>query len=293
VPVLLVRVGIDLFLRLFGKVDLHHRGHEGLPAGSDDSDGEFASRQESFHEDGLPETGQQFFANAGELRRVLDLRSRGDPLPRSLCDRFREKRIGKFHPCNLRRRFHNGEIGGRDAEIADHALGHPLVQRQRQHQRIGKNIGDAPGIQQGRDLRLPAEPPQALGNVEDDVPSFACNQPPGKCADVTDPVCFVAERPQRLLDRGNRMRMIEFSRFFLAVPLGEVILPQVVCDADLHEGILVLNGKSIFSISLRNPEIELPAAAPFSGQKTPALLDRSDGRGFSQWITFSSGGPSG
>jgi hypothetical protein len=38
--------------------------------------------------------------------------------------------------------------------------------------------------------------------------------------------------------------MIEFRRFFLAVPLGQVIIAQIVCDADLHGRTLILNRDS-------------------------------------------------
>ena len=81
VPILLVRVRIDLLFRLFREMNLHHRGSKCLRTGPDDPDGELPARQEGLDEDGLPENRQQFAADAIESRLVYDLRGSGDPLP--------------------------------------------------------------------------------------------------------------------------------------------------------------------------------------------------------------------
>ena len=129
--------------------------------------------------------------------------------------------------------------GRRDAEVADHPLRHSLVQGERKHQRIGKGVGDLPGVQEGRDLRLAAETPKPLGDIEDEIPAVARDEAPGQRPDVADPVRLVTERLQGILDRGDRPRMVELRRLFLRVAFGDVIIPEVVCDADLHVVLMV------------------------------------------------------
>jgi hypothetical protein len=51
---------------------------------------------------------------------------------------------------------------------------------------------------------------------------------------MADPVRLITERLQGFVDCVDRQRMVELRRFLLSVPLGQIIIPQVVSDADLH-----------------------------------------------------------
>ena len=175
---------------------------------------------------------------------------------------------------NLLRGFDDGERGRRDPEVADHPLRHPLVEGEREQQRIGKRIGNIIGVKERRDLGFAAETSEALGNVEDEVPPFARDKPLRQCTDVADPVGLVTEVTQCSFDRRDRLRVIEFRCLFLSISFGEVIVPKVVCYADFHVIALDSNG----SID--------------KGGLLPALGEEARGAG-SQCMTFSIEGQSG
>ncbi len=215
-------------------MDLQDRRSERLRAGPDDPDGKLPPGEKGLDEDRLAEGFQEGEADRLQFRTVGDLRGGGYPFPRSLRDRLGEKRKGESNARDLLRGFDDGERGRRDPEVADHPLRHPLVEGEGKQQRIGKRIGNIIGIQERRDLGLAAETPEALGDVEDEIPPFARDKPLRQRADVADPVGLVTEVAQCLFDRRDRLRVVELRRLFLSVSFGEVIVPEVVCYADFH-----------------------------------------------------------
>ena len=174
-------------------MDLQHRRGERLRAGPDDPDGELPPGEKGLDEDGLAEGFQKGPADPLQFRTVGDLRGGGHPFPRSLRDRLGEEGKGESNPGDLLRGFDDGEVGRRDPEVADHPLRHPLVEGEGEHQRIGKRIGNIIGVQERRDLRLAAETPEPLGDVEDEVPPLARDEPLRQRPDVADPVRLVTE----------------------------------------------------------------------------------------------------
>ena len=77
---------------------------------------------------------------------------------------------------------------------------------------------------------------QPLGDVEHQVPAVAGGQALDQLPAVADAVGLVAERFQGGLDGLDGGGLVEFGRFLFAVAGGQVIGPQVVGQADEHEG---------------------------------------------------------
>lgn len=66
------------------------------------------------------------------------------------------------------------------------------MERQGQDQRIGEDIGDTVGIEQGRYLGLPAVTAKTFGDIEDHTPSVTGGKPFGQGLDGPDPVGLMA-----------------------------------------------------------------------------------------------------
>ena len=121
------------------------------------------------------------------------------------------------------------------AGVADHDLGQPLVQRQGQHQGIGKRVGNLVEVEDGRHLGLAGQAVQPLGDVEHQVPAVAGGQPLDQLPPVADAVGLVAQAcrgPPRWPSMVSGL--VEFGRFLFAVAFGQVVGPQVVGQADVH-----------------------------------------------------------
>ena len=108
------------------------------------------------------------------------------------------------------------------------------MQGQREHQRIGERVGDVVHVEDRRHLGLAGHAVQPLGDVEHQVPAVALGQPLDQPLGVADPVGPIAQFQQGRLDGLDRLRPIELGGFFLGVALGQVVVAQVVGQADVH-----------------------------------------------------------
>src|SRR5690606_39103421 len=113
-------------------------------------------------------------------------------------------------------------------------LRHRLVQRQRANERIRERVRHAVRIEERRNLRLAAEAFDALRDVEHEVPALAGDEPLGERAHVTDSDAFVAERRERGGDRVDRLDRVELRDVGFGEAALEVVVLQVVRQADQH-----------------------------------------------------------
>ena len=97
-------------------------------------------------------------------------------------------------------------------------LGHALVQREGENQRIRKRAGDMVGLKQCRHHGLTAESSQAFGNIKYQIPSVAAGQALYQAPDIADARGLISQRLQRLLKGSYGFRLIKFCRLFFAVP---------------------------------------------------------------------------
>ncbi len=102
---LLVRVGIDLPLRLVPQPDVHHADHARLRARAEQADGDLAPRQKLFHEDRLAEPLQETRAGGPKRRAVPDHGGGVHPLAGPLGKRLRKERKGHFHGAHVLNAF--------------------------------------------------------------------------------------------------------------------------------------------------------------------------------------------
>ena len=157
------------------------------------------------------------------------------PLPEPSATGFRNKRKRQRHFGDVAFAFDQDEIGGRHPGIAHHPLGQRLVQRQRQGQRIGKQIRHIEGFQQRRHLGFARHAFQAFADIEHRVPALARRPAPLPAAGCRRCGPAYGPRPrQRLADGGNGFLGIEFGGFFLAIAQGKIIAAQVIGDPDTH-----------------------------------------------------------
>ena len=108
------------------------------------------------------------------------------------------------------------------------------MQGQAHHQRIGKGVGDRVKIQQGGHLGLAPDAVQAFGDVENQIPAVAGGQPCDQLARIADAFGFMARLAQSVLKGVDGVLAVELGGLILAVPLGKVGGPQVVCHSDQH-----------------------------------------------------------
>ena len=112
----------------------------------------------------------------------------------------------------------------------------PLCSVNASHQRVGKRVGDLVEVEHGRHLGLAGQAVQPLGDIEDQVPAVAGGQPLDQLPPVADAIGLVAERFQGGLDALDGGGLVEFGRFLFAIAGGQVIGPQVVGQANTHQG---------------------------------------------------------
>jgi hypothetical protein len=141
-----------------GPAQVAHHAHSDL-----------AAVDEMLHQRRLAVAGEDLLDLAAQLGFIVHYRTSADAHARALAGGLDEHGEGQVvvqrlvHPLE-------GLKGGRGqaVEVQD-ALGHRLVQRQRQRHDPRTGVGDAHHLQQRRHLRLAAVAPVALGNVEADV----------------------------------------------------------------------------------------------------------------------------
>jgi hypothetical protein len=133
------------------------------------------------------------------------------------------------------RALDHGEGRGRHALVAHDMLGHGLVQGERHHQRIGEGIGDVVGIEQRRHLGLAADALEALGDIEDEVPALAGDEPRRQLAHGADTLGGEAEPADRGVEGIDGLDAVELRRRLGAVARGQVMVAQIVGQADAHQ----------------------------------------------------------
>ncbi len=231
---LLVHVGVGPRLGPVQEHHLHGAHDPGVGARARDAHGELAARQVTLHQHRLAEASQQVQAARPQLGRGAQHRTGVDALARPLGQGFGEEGERQVQPVQVRRAGHLGERRGGQARVAQDALGHALVQGQGQHQGIAEGVGDAVHVQQGGHLGLAPDARQPLGDVEDQVPAVARHQPRGQRPGMADAVRLVAQAPQGALELLDGGEAVELGRLLLAVAHGQVVVPQVVGQADPH-----------------------------------------------------------
>ena len=157
------------------------------------------------------------------------------PLPVPSATGLANSGSGRSTPSHVLDPLDHGEIGRGQPGGADHGLRHALVQRQGQHQGVGKRVGDLVQVEDGGHLGLAGDAVQPLGDVEHQVPAVAGGQPLDQLPPVADAVGLVAQRFQGGLDGLDGGRLVEFRRFLFAIAGGQVIGPQVVGQTDMHK----------------------------------------------------------
>ena len=171
-------------------------------------------------------------STSAALRR--DERLRRDALAAALGDGLREQRKRQLDRRRLGRARHEREARRRHAAAARHVLRHALVQRQCADERVRERVRDPVRLEQRRNLRLAAEAGDAFGDVEDEVPAPACDEPRGERAHVADALDLVAELRQAPGDRVDRRQGIELGDLVLGEPERQVVVLQIVGEPDPH-----------------------------------------------------------
>src|SRR5690606_16477548 len=193
--------------------------------------------------------------------------SRGgtDPLAGPLGQWLYEKRVGKIHLPGIVRIPDHRERRSRNASIAHHPLRHSLVEGEGENERVREGVGNVPGIEQCRHLSLTPDPPQAFGDVEHELPPVAGDETCREMPHMPDPIDLHTAPGEHIgdgIDGGGR---IELGGFFLAVAFGEILVAEVVCEADAHQP------------ALPPTTADDPRSPPGSGyrQTAPSKLRRS------------------
>ena len=178
--VLLVGVRIHLGLGLCSQQHLHRSQRLSLAAAAEDADGELAARQEALDQHRLQVAMEQVLAGRAQLRTVSHFRRGGDALTRTFGNRFDKQGIRQRHARKILQALDDFEIRCADAVVAKIALGRTLVQRKRQHERIGQGVWDPVRLQQRRHLGFATVAVQPLGEIEHQVPAVALHQARGQ-----------------------------------------------------------------------------------------------------------------
>src|SRR5664280_3443276 len=116
--------------------------------------------------------------------------------------------------------------------VADHAFRHRLVEGERAGERIGEGVRLVEQLAQRGHLRLARAPPDALADVEHEVPALAADQAAGEFAPAPDPLAAVPETGERLLEAGDGVKAVELEHVLRREPRREIVVLQVVGQAD-------------------------------------------------------------
>ena len=177
---------------------------------------------------------EQCFAGFSQRRGVRDTRRGADALARAFSNWFGKKRVGKINRGHVLQRLDDRKPWRGHSCSSDDGLGQTFVQRQRQDERVRERVRDSVHVQNGRHLRFAGDAAQSLGDVEHQVPRIALRDLRHELPSVPNSVRRMAKLCERRFDAFNGARPVKFGRFIWRKPRIEIILPQVVSQADPH-----------------------------------------------------------
>ena len=99
---------------------------------------------------------------------------------------------------------------------------------------VEKTNGDAVGLEQRRHLRLAGDAADALAHVPDQRPAAAGGERRDQRPDAADALDLVAVAADGCLDRVDGFGDVELTRLLVGESLREVVVAQVVGEADAH-----------------------------------------------------------
>ena len=225
---------VDVPMRRIENQDLHRPDGPRLPPVAKEPDREFPARQELLHEDRLGVAGQKLGADLPQGCRSVCAGSGSDALSGAFGQGLGEHGIGQTNGVDVGRGADDVESRSPEPGFQHDALGHALVERDGAGVGVRERVRDPVEFEQTRHLRFPEQPPHSFRDIEHEFPAITRRKPLAQRSRMADAIRGVAEGPDRRLQGGQGFVRVELGDVLLAVALGKVLAPQVVCEADFQ-----------------------------------------------------------